>query len=149
MQLLGYFLDTNLPVLLVVGRVDRRCISRHKRTRSYTVDDYDKLCHMLGKVKRILVTSNILTETSNLLCNDKRMVMALRNFILSPYVEGVCIGSRVAVNSTAFERLGLTDCGLLEVIKCETPLLTTDFVLARVAHMLDPSIAILFRRSIR
>lgn len=129
----GYFVDANLLVLLVVGNVDRDDILKHKRTRAYTVSDYEKLSQMLASVKRILVTPNTLTETSNLVCGDERMAAMLRKLIQSSHIEEVYIDSRTATGRGEFEWLGLTDCGLLELITPETPLLSADFALIRTA----------------
>ena len=38
MLISGYFIDANLLALLVVGRVSRDLISKHRRLRAYTVD---------------------------------------------------------------------------------------------------------------
>lgn len=146
MQHSGYFVDTNLLVLLIVGNVSHGHIPEHKRTKAYTVDDYHKLCSILGKVGQLFVTPSILTEVSNLLCRNKEMATALRDFIHSPSVEEVRIDSKVVVKRVEFIRLGLTDCGLLEVVKPETPLLTVDFNLARAALKLDPNIVEYFTR---
>ncbi len=78
MQHSGYFVDANLLVLLIVGNVNYGHIPKHKRTKAYTVDDYHKLCSILGKVGQIFVTPNILTEVSNLLRSNKEMATALR-----------------------------------------------------------------------
>lgn len=141
----GYFVDTNLLVLFVVGWMNPKLISQHRRTRSYTEDDYDKLRRMLCKVRRILITPSILTETSNLFKKDKVMHIALREFVLSSSVEEVAIESQMVVQMNEFERLGLTDCGLLREISSETPLLTDDFDLAREACKLGSNCAIVFR----
>ena len=62
----GYFLDTNLLVLLVVGSESRELISKHRRLRDYYAEDYDILCEFLENAKTLYVTPNTLTETSNL-----------------------------------------------------------------------------------
>ena len=37
----GLFIDANLLVLLVVGRVGRDLIAKHRRLREYTAEDYE------------------------------------------------------------------------------------------------------------
>ena len=37
---LGFFVDANLLVLLIVGSIDERIIARHRRLEGYTVADY-------------------------------------------------------------------------------------------------------------
>lgn len=39
----GIYVDANLQVLLVAGLTERGLISKHRRLREYTVDDYDLL----------------------------------------------------------------------------------------------------------
>ena len=66
----GYFIDANLLVLLVVGSAGRDYISKHRRLRRFSKEDYDLLLRLIRKAKgtrRVFVTPNTLTETSNLL----------------------------------------------------------------------------------
>lgn len=83
---------------------------------------------ILANVK-ILVTPNILTETDNLLRGDKRMLSMLRRLIHKSSVEEICIKSKVVAKRDEFERLGVTDCGLLEVITPKTPLLSAPILI--------------------
>ena len=62
----GYFLDTNLLVLLVVGSESRELISKHRRLEHYSAEDYDILVELLQNAENLFVTPNTLTETSNL-----------------------------------------------------------------------------------
>ena len=62
----GYFIDANLLLLLVVGSVSVDAISRHRRLRVFTQDDYGIRIDLIAQVDRVLVTPNTLTETSNL-----------------------------------------------------------------------------------
>ena len=59
-------IDANLLVLFVVGQTGRQLITKHRRLREFSVDDYDRLVGMLRMVE-LVVTPNTLTETSNLL----------------------------------------------------------------------------------
>ena len=137
MQPSGYFVDANLLVLFVVGSVDSDYIPKYKRTRSYTVEDYNELRRMLENVKERLVTPNILTETSNMLCDDKRFVALLRDMIQTSCVTEIYVESRAASKRGEFEHLGLTDCGLLELVTPKTPLLTADYALVQAARESD------------
>ena len=62
----GVFLDANLLVLIVVGATGRDLISKHRRLRGFSADNYDDLVEWIDS-KRVLVTPNTLTEASNLL----------------------------------------------------------------------------------
>ncbi len=123
----GAFIDSNLLVLLVVGSVDRGLISRHRRSRRFSPEDYDRLLALLEPLDRILVTPNTLTEASNLLSSsrDPRPMAYLRALIEK--TEEIVVASRDAVQNRMFVRLGLTDAALLEVVSAETPLITVDF----------------------
>ena len=125
----GIFIDSNLLVLLTVGSVGRDLISRHRRLREYTAEDYDVLRNLIRPVERILVTPNTLTETSNLLSQHgeperSRFLDRLR-FIIHESEE-VVIASSEASDNSDFSRLGLTDAVLLEAVTDETPVLTVD-----------------------
>ena len=123
------YIDANLIVLLVVGLVGRDLIARHKRTRTFAVEDYDRLRQAISRVGKVRVTPNTLTEASNLLGQHgepqrSRLLLMLRALIeQSP--ETV-VASVDAARHDAFPRLGLTDTALLEVISADTPLLTVD-----------------------
>ena len=110
----GYFLDTNLLVLLVVGSASREVISRHRRLRDYYAEDYDILCEFLENAKTLYVTPNTLTETSNLVgqhCEPERSVLMRRLEYLDLRESGThsrqC--ERHLSNYGISQRLGLTD----------------------------------------
>ena len=129
MPISGYFIDTNLLVLLVVGRVGREHIARHRRLRAYTAEDYDALHDLIEPAGRVFVTPNTLTETSNLLGQHgeperSRLFEMLRLVIQSS--EEVVIASDRAASNSEFVRLGITDAALLEAATEDTPLLTVD-----------------------
>lgn len=121
------FIDTNLLVLLVVGSVDRNLIERHRRTRNFVPEDYDRLVALIDLLDHVLVTPNTLTETSNLLnsSRDTRLMKQLN--LLVQQAKEVYVASQVAANSQIFYRLGLADAALLESISAERPLITVDF----------------------
>jgi hypothetical protein len=126
----GIFIDANLFVLLVVGSEGRELIVKHRRLDGYSVNDYDILLDLIRQVGRVFVTPNTLTETSNLLAQHRepersRILRRLKYIIHES--EEVVVASAVAANNSQFERLGLTDAALLEVITSRTPLVTVDF----------------------
>ena len=133
----GYFIDTNLLVLLVVGSVGRNLIEKHRRLSAYTAEDYEILIKLLGRVERVYVMPNTLTETSNLLAQHRdpersRFFDRLR-YIIHESKE-VVVASEVASSNRVFNRLGLTDAALLEAISPETPLVTVDLKLYLAAN---------------
>ena len=126
MRRTGWFIDSNLLVLLVVGLVDRRLVGKHRRTRAFIPENYDRLIVEIGDL-RVFVTPNTLTEASNLLedSEDIRFLDQLRNLIERS--NEIIVKSSTAAQNSAFTRLGLTDTALLEVISVENPLITVDF----------------------
>jgi len=129
MPLLGYFVDANLLILLVVGSVDPRIIAKHRRLDEFTADDYDFLLVVLNEVRHIFVTPNTLTEASNLLRQHgepERSRLMDRLAYLIEESDEVVVASAEAAANPHFGQLGLTDAALLESIGPQTPLLTVD-----------------------
>ena len=141
------FIDANLIVLLVVGLAGRELIARHRRTRMFTVEDFDRLIRAISPVAELRVTPNTLTEASNLLGQHgepqrSQLLLTLRALIeQSP--ETV-IASADAARHVAFPRLGLTDAALLEVVSADAPLLTVDLDLYVAALAGGEEVAINF-----
>ena len=149
MSPVGYFIDTNLLILRVVGDVGRDLIQKHKRLETFTAEDYDNLLDLLGGVTQVLVTPNTLTETSNLLGQHgepERSQFLDRLKILIENSREVVVASAKASANSAFLRLGLTDSALLEIVSASTPLVTTDFNLYHAAVSKDPYSALNFTR---
>ena len=132
MRLTEAFIDANLLVLLVVGSVDRMLVARHRRTRTFLPEDYDRLVEVIHNVQ-VFVTPNTLTEASNHLeaREDTRFLEQLRRFI--EISQEIVVTSATASQNSAFTRVGLTDAGLLEVISVKRPLITVDLELYSVA----------------
>jgi predicted nucleic acid-binding protein len=143
----GYFVDTNLLLLFVVGSEDRSLISRHRRLREYTLDDYDRLVALLEEAGQVLVTPHTLTETSNLLGQHREPERALLFARLRTVIEEsseVTVSSVAAASNPNFLRLGLTDAALIEAATSGTPILTMDFDLYLAALDKGPYAAVNF-----
>ena len=128
--LAGYFLDANLLVLLVVGSESRDLISKHRRLKHYSAEDYDILYELLRDADELFVTPNTLTEASNLVSQHREPERSLLMRRLQYLIYGskeVLVTSADASSNEKFEQLGLTDAALLEAITTDTPLLTVDF----------------------
>ena len=145
----GYFIDSNLLVLLIVGDVGPELIRKHRRLQMFTPEDYYKLSTLLDTVQSAFVTPNTLTEASNLLAQHRepeRSLLFSRLRYLIRQSQEVIIASEEAAANTAFTRLGLTDAALLEAISANTPVLTVDFNLCIAAWSKNPEAAINFTR---
>jgi predicted nucleic acid-binding protein len=123
-------LDSNLLLLLIVGTTKRSYIAIHKRLIAYSEPDFDLLLQIVERANKVVVTPNTLTETSNLLgyINEPvrtELFSKFRNLI--EVTDEFYCESRVAANSEAFLRLGLTDALLADSCKEHVSLVTTDF----------------------
>ena len=130
------FIDTSLLVLLVVGSLDRCLIAKHKRSKNFTVEDYEQLLAWISARGGVRVTPNVLTETSNLLRQHEepqrgKLLVQLRQIIENG--KEVVVASINAARNPSFKRLGLTDAALLEVVSRESPLITADNTLFMAA----------------
>ena len=143
----GLLIDANLLVLLVVGRTDPGLIAKHRRLTEFTTDDYDRLTDIILGFGKVLVTPNTLTEASNLLAQhgdlERSRIGTLRSLIED--AEEIVVASVGAARNTKFERLGLTDAALLEVVSDATPLVTADLDLYLAASRHAPNAALNFR----
>jgi hypothetical protein len=136
-------IDSNLLLLFTVGLTSRSYITRHKRLKAYTIEDFDILASVINGYEDIVLLPHTLTETSNLLRqidNPMRSDIAhtLRHLILS-YNEQH-LPSRDAAARPEYTRLGLTDAVLLELSRVaegrdQPTLLTVDLDLAIAAEI--------------
>ena len=143
----GYFVDSNLLVLLVVGNVGRNLIQKHKRLQSFTVEDYDALMRLLGTVDQVFVTPNTLTETSNLLAQHREPERSRFFDMLRHVIENsreIVVTSADASSNNAFTRLGLADSALLQSVSTNTPVVTVDIDLYLAAWAQVPDSAVNF-----
>ena len=116
-------------VLLAVGSVDPDLIARHRRTKTFTREDYRRLHKLIDKLSSVRVTPNALTEASNLLAQHRepertKLLIGLKQIIESS--EEVVVASADAARGHEFKRLGLTDAALLEIVSESAPLVTVD-----------------------
>lgn len=142
------FIDTSLLVLLTVGSLDRRLIAKHKRSKNFTVEDYEQLLSWISARGGVCVTPNVLTETSNLLGQHEepqrgQLLVQLRQIIENG--KEIVVASIDAARNPSFKRLGLTDAALLELVSRESPLMTTDFELYMAANQKQDGAAYNFK----
>lgn len=110
----GLLIDSNLLVLLIVGRTNRHRVSQFKRTNTYTYSDYELLELFVSFFERTLITPNVATEVSNLTdLSGNELAVArqrLQEFVVlsdERYAK-----SQSVVRTPAFPQLGLTDAAL-------------------------------------
>jgi hypothetical protein len=112
-----------------VGLVDPALISAYKRTRQFSLEDFELLLRICRWFQQIVTTPNILTEVNNLagqLSHEqtRRWRSKFRSSIAS-FVEEY-ISTNSACDSPQFELCGLTDSTILEVAHGKRLVLTDD-----------------------
>lgn len=122
-------LDTNLLILLVVGRASTQYIRGHKRLSAYDTAAFIRLTDILSKADALVLTPNILSETSNLLgqSDDQkgRRITATFRALIDLAVERYAT-SRASAARPEFAWLGLSDAASIEMLDDKTVLLTDD-----------------------
>lgn len=125
-------IDANLIILLIVGLADENLVSRHKRTRTYSVQDFRLLVSIVANYREVVTLPNVLSEVSNLLSfeaddHSRRILATFIKFIET--AEERYIASGVGVTRSEFSRLGLSDSVILEAAKGDVHILTADLAL--------------------
>jgi hypothetical protein len=130
-------LDSNLLLLLIVGIADRTYIRKHRRLQAYSEDDFDLLRRLIGPMSAIIVTPNVLTETSNFaqqIAEPARTRIATAFTALLDGLDEQYVPSKRAAAQPEFLRLWLTDSGILDRMTEENILLTADLSLYLAAE---------------
>ncbi len=128
-------LDTNLLVLFTVGLADPDYIARHKRLRQYDQIDHEIVSDMVAQSGGLLLTPNVVTETSNLVCQVHEPIRTEAMAELAALVEASeerYVPSRSAM-AEHHRALGVTDMVLLTLARTGARLITTDFDLYQAA----------------
>jgi len=129
----GALIDTNLLLLLFVGSHARDLIQNFKRTRLYSLQDYDIIDQLARFFHPIATTPNILTEVSNL-CGqfpDKihaEVFETFRHQIL--VLTETYVHSHEASKADDFPSLGLTDSVISIIAERGLLVITDDFPLS-------------------
>jgi predicted nucleic acid-binding protein len=121
--------DTNILLLYIVGSLSLDRIARHKRTDTFTAEDYHLLAGLLRRFGGIVLTPNVLTEVSNLLGQTDERTGAALLAVLGTLVrdsEERYVESVEAVGTLEFLRRGLTDASILALPMEELAVLTDD-----------------------
>lgn len=137
----GILLDTNVLLLLWLATFDPRLIGG-KRLEKYTSEDAVLLAGYVGQFKRILTTSTILTETSNLaalvLSGQRKQTLFRRLFPLfgasPPDDFHRCSVDGLTLDESIFVRLGFTDASIAATVGTQHLLLTDDLDLYLAAQ---------------
>jgi predicted nucleic acid-binding protein len=120
--------DTNLLVLFIVGTVNRNRIETFKRTRQYTKSDYDLLCRVLGRFKRLYTVAHVMAEVSNLtdLADPERRRARLILKGTIALVDEPLMPSQQAAGDPLYEPLGLVDAAISAAARAHNCTVLTD-----------------------
>ena len=136
----GVLIDANLLLLYVVGKYDPQRIGRFKRTRQFSVEDFQRLGRFLYPFHRRFTTPCILTEVSNLASQlaepgrSQCLRMLAREIALLD--ERYKPSSELAADEL-FADIGLTDCSIRHAANANLLVLTDDYKLANRFLWLD------------
>lgn len=109
-------IDTMLLTLFVVGTASQDYVNKHRRLRPYGRDDFDLLASNLSRASDLIVTPNILTETSNwvkMIGEPARSdIAATFQQFIGVFQERYVTSSEAALDAE-FSRFWLTDSATL------------------------------------
>lgn len=130
----GVIFDTNILLLYFVGTYNQDLIPKFKRTKIFTVEDYNLLVGLLGRVEKIITTPNILTEVSNL---SGQLSENLKFDYFEKFATGIALLDEHYLSSDEisrmdeFSKFGLTDAGILHIARGNYLVITDDFRLSQ------------------
>ncbi len=124
----GLLIDTNLLIVLLVGRTSPRRIPTCDRTQSYSIEDYRLLERLVAEFRTTITIPHILTEVSNLdplhgrersqfQAHYQQWIEASREFFDE---------SRAVVHDPLFRPAGLADAAISMVARHGMLVLTDD-----------------------
>jgi hypothetical protein len=125
----GLLIDTNLLLLYFIGAHDPDRIPKFKRTMAFTIDEFWFLVKFLEIFDKLVTTPNVLTEVSNLsgqLAEDLRGPFYSDFASRIPSLEEHYVTSVDASSLAQFNKFGLTDSGIVQLVKDEYLVLTDD-----------------------
>lgn len=136
----GIIIDTNILLLLFVGSVNKKRISKFNRTEQFSPEDYDLLVEIISYFSKIVVTPNILTEVSNFINQlsepERSKALDFLAKVLTKWDE-FYIESSTATQVEKFTKFGLTDSGIISLAKEKYLVLTDDFKLANYLEKIE------------
>jgi predicted nucleic acid-binding protein len=112
-------IDTNLLVLFAVGSVNRSRIESFKRTRQYTIGDFELLLRVLSQWSSLYTGAHILAEVSNLTDlpgPERPQIRALLGNTILILTEAEIPSAR-ATEDPVYGGLGLVDAAIAAVAR--------------------------------
>lgn len=128
----GVLIDSNLLLLYFIGKYNPSVIQSFKRTKKFTIEDFDLLSQIICFFTKLITTPNILTEVSNL-CNS--LPGNIKNNYFTEFAKQIQVlnehykPSSNICSLDHFKKYGLTDSGIIELAKGNFLVLSDDFPL--------------------
>jgi predicted nucleic acid-binding protein len=122
----GVFLDTGVLLLYIVGSKDLQLIKRKAETCKYDENDFIALSSLIEYFERVITTPQVLTETSDLLGENRDFHKFLKTFILRKETTEIFKSSEELANCESFLKFGIADSSTAEVSRNSYLVLTTD-----------------------
>jgi rRNA-processing protein FCF1 len=132
----GVLIDSNLLLVYCVGAHDPNRIERFKRKATFNIDDFELLARFFGFFDKVVTTPNILTEVnslSNQLSEDIKSTYYPEFAKQIAVLEEHYLASAEVSSLASFDRLGLTDLGIAELVRGKYLVLSDDLKL--VVHL--------------
>lgn len=129
----GVLVDTNLLLLLLIGRFDVGQITTFQRTRRFfSQEDYVLLEMIVQGFRSIITTPNILTEISNFVDRGQKFKGDFLQFFDRQIhlLTELYVPSKSAAAADGFRSVGLTDSVILLAAQSNYLVLTIDVKLA-------------------
>ncbi len=140
-------IDSNVLVLYVACGFDLTMIDRHKRLSEFLKNDYELLKQYLSTFNGLIVTPNVLTETSNLLGHhgepERTKLFLHFHDIISHNCE-IVVESAAASATKEFPKYGLCDSVILEIASPYQQVLTKDHALYGLCNKKVPNSSVFF-----
>ncbi|SRR5712692_10397115 len=130
----GILVDTNVLLLYLVGKYDRSRIKKFDRTAKFSERDYEILSEILESFEKVVTTPNILTEVGNLSNKLKDDVRLEYYNVFSNYIsdsDELYIESKKICSLDYFQKFGLTDCGIINLVQGKYLVITDEFHLTK------------------
>ena len=129
----GLLVDTNLLLLLTIGRCDPGLIKAFKRTEKYDLKDFGLLVRLAGMFRKHVTTPHVLTEISNLATSLPDHIRPAYFASLVSQFEAYSeepVPFATVGRMDMFVKFGVTDSAISHIARNKYLVLTDDFPLA-------------------
>lgn len=124
----GILIDSNILLLFLVGTYNQSRIQNFKRTQKYNIEDFELLESFIKYFKKVVTTPNILTEVSNL-CGNLPEIFKLEFAKQIEVLDEHYTPSLHISKLEHFKKYGLTDSGIINLVKGKYLVLSDDLPL--------------------